>query len=57
MVDLQFQPLRTLAKAKVRPMTGVLSFYPSLADALKLLPKRNAQWDNAEQDFLHDSGL
>lgn len=57
MVDLQFQPLRTLAKAKVRPITDVLSFYPTLADALKQLPKRNAQWDNADQDYLHDSGL
>ena len=57
MVDLQFQPLRTLAKAKVRPIEGVLSFYPTLADALRLLPKRHGQWEEGEQDFLHDSGL
>lgn len=54
MVDLQFQPLRTLAKAKVRPIDGVLSFYPTLADALRQMPKR---WQQTEQDFLHDSGL
>lgn len=57
MVDLQFQPLRTLAKAKVRPIEGILSFYPALADALRLLPKRHGQWEEGQQDFLHDSGL
>ena len=57
MVDLQFQPLRTLAKAKVRPIEGILSFYPTLADALRLMPKRHGQWEEGEQDFLHDSGL
>jgi hypothetical protein len=51
---MQFQPLRTLAKAKVRPIDGVLSFYPTLADALSRMPKR---WQQTEQDFLHDSGL
>ncbi len=40
LVDLQFQVLKTLAKAKVRPIDGLLSFYPTLPDALKLLPKR-----------------
>jgi SulP family sulfate permease len=40
LVDLQFQVLKTLAKAKVRPIDGLLSFYPTLSDALKLLPKR-----------------
>ncbi len=57
MVDLQFQPLRTLAKAKVRAEAGLLSFYPTLADALKVLPKRNLGHPSAEDDFLHDSGL
>ncbi len=57
MVDLQFQPLRTLAKAKVRPIEGILSFYPTLLDALKLVPKKNEQWADGAQDFLHDSGL
>lgn len=33
--DLQFQPLKTLAKAKVAPIQGLLKFYPSLDDAIK----------------------
>jgi SulP family sulfate permease len=33
--DLQFQPLRTLARAGVRPEPGVSRFYPTLDDALK----------------------
>jgi SulP family sulfate permease len=57
MVDLQFQPLRTLAKAKVKPIDGVLSFYPTLADALKVLPKRHENWEQGDQNALHDSGL
>jgi SulP family sulfate permease len=36
--DLGFQPLKTLAKAKVQPVPGVLSFYSSLTDALSSLP-------------------
>ena len=32
--DLQFQPLRTLAKAGVQPEEGVSSFYPTLEAAL-----------------------
>lgn len=32
--ELQFQPLKTLAKAKVTPIDGVLKFYPTLNDAL-----------------------
>lgn len=32
--DLQFQPLKTLAKAKIKPMPGVLSFYSNLEEAL-----------------------
>ncbi len=35
--DLQFQPLKTLAKAKVQPIDGVLKFFPSLEDALSAL--------------------
>ncbi|WP_372964693.1 C4-dicarboxylic acid transporter DauA [Marinobacter sp.] len=33
--DLQFQPLRTLARAGVKPEPGVSSFYPTLAAALE----------------------
>ena len=32
--DLQFQPLRTLARAGVKPETGVTHFYPTLDAAL-----------------------
>jgi SulP family sulfate permease len=32
--DLQFQPLKTLARAKVEPLVGVTSFYPTLNDAI-----------------------
>lgn len=32
--ELQFQPLRTLAKAKVSPIEGKLKFYPKLSEAL-----------------------
>lgn len=35
--DLQFQPLKTLARAKVAPISGVLTFHPSLAAALDSL--------------------
>ena len=35
--ELQFQPLRTLAKAGVQPIEGQLSFYPTLREALELL--------------------
>ncbi|MBR9871957.1 MAG: C4-dicarboxylic acid transporter DauA [Gammaproteobacteria bacterium] len=33
--DLQFQPLRTLARAGVKPEAGVSSFYPTLEAALE----------------------
>ena len=32
--DLQFQPLKTLARAKVEPLPGVTSFYPTLDEAI-----------------------
>ena len=32
--DLQFQPLKTLARAKVEPMPGVTCFYPTLNEAI-----------------------
>ncbi|WP_323751600.1 C4-dicarboxylic acid transporter DauA [Marinobacter sp.] len=34
--DLQFQPLRTLARAGVQPEPGVSSFYPTLGAALEV---------------------
>lgn len=36
--DLQFQPIRTLARAKVQPIEGVLQFYPTLREALSEAP-------------------
>lgn len=33
--DLQFQPIRTLAKAKVQPIEGVLKFYPTLRELIE----------------------
>jgi len=39
--DLTFQPLKTLAKVKVQPLPGILSFYSTLADALNSLPGQN----------------
>lgn len=37
--DLQFQPLKTLARANIKPIAGVLSFYPTLREALEAAPK------------------
>ena len=41
--DLQFQPLKTLARTGVKPITGVLSFYPTLREALEQLYSRAPQ--------------
>lgn len=41
--DLQFQPLKTLAKAGVKPEPGLLTFYPSLREALEQLQQRQLQ--------------
>ncbi|KKO44362.1 transporter [Arsukibacterium ikkense] len=40
--DLQFQPLRTLARAGVKPVPGRLRFYPSLKEALEALAPASA---------------
>ena len=40
--DLQFQPLRALARAGLKPEPGVSSFYPSLASALETLSARRS---------------
>lgn len=37
LTDIQFQPLRTLARAGITPVEGVLSFAPTLGDALSAL--------------------
>lgn len=36
--DLQYQPLRTLARAGVRPIPGVTTYYPTLKEALEAMP-------------------
>ena len=41
--DLQFQPLKTLARAGIQPITAVLSFYPTLREALDQLDARAPQ--------------
>ncbi|GGC63108.1 C4-dicarboxylic acid transporter DauA [Marinobacter halophilus] len=38
--DLQFQPLRTLARAGLKPEPGVSSFYPTLDEALTTVSAR-----------------
>ncbi|PSJ46171.1 C4-dicarboxylic acid transporter DauA [Zobellella endophytica] len=35
--DLQYQPLKTLARARLRPIPGLLAFYPTLKEALESL--------------------
>lgn len=42
--DLQFQPLKTLARARIKPIPGQLAFTPTLAEALQdpLLGPRDA---------------
>ena len=57
LVDLQFQPLKTLAKAHIHPVDGLLSFYPTLTEALVSVPKKSQQWQQDEQNTLTDSGL
>ena len=39
LAGLQFQPLKTLARAGVKPVDGLLGFYPTLHDALDNLPR------------------
>lgn len=57
LVDLQFQPLKTLAKARIRPVEGLLSFYPTLHEALRLLPKKELHSEHSLQSTLTESGL
>lgn len=35
LTDLQFQPLKTLAKANIKPIEGIFRLYPRLGDALQ----------------------
>ncbi|WP_353933414.1 STAS domain-containing protein [Yersinia aldovae] len=38
--DIPFQPLKTLARARVKPIEGKLSFYGSLPEALAVLQEK-----------------
>jgi SulP family sulfate permease len=38
--DLQFQPLKALARAGIRPIEGQLNFSPTLAEALDMVSNR-----------------
>jgi SulP family sulfate permease len=38
LTDVQFQPLKTLAKANIKSIEGVFRLYPRLGDALETLP-------------------
>lgn len=40
LTDLQFQPLKTLARAGVTPIPGVLQFAPTLGEALSSVSGR-----------------
>ena len=42
LTDLQFQPLKTLARAGVQPQPDVLAFFPTLGDALEAA---NKEWE------------
>jgi SulP family sulfate permease len=41
LTDLQFQPLKILAKAKMQPIEGIFRLYPRLTDALQSLAPSN----------------
>ncbi len=41
LADLQFQPLRTLARAGLEPVAGVTRFFPTLQEALAAVPTRS----------------
>ena len=41
--DLQFQPLKTLARARVKPVPGVTSFHSTLTEAIHQLDQRTSR--------------
>ena len=52
--DLQFQPLKTLARARVRPIPGVSAYFPTLREALATLSSsRNPVRDIPESTGVH----
>lgn len=50
--DLQFQPLKTLAKAGIQPEPGQLTFYPTLREALEQLSGRQAEQETVDASLL-----
>jgi SulP family sulfate permease len=46
--DLQFQPLKTLARAGIKPLPGQLSFYPTLREALETLYQQAASTEDQD---------
>lgn len=42
LTDVQFQPLKTLAKANIKSIEGVFRLYPRLGDALETLPSSSS---------------
>lgn len=50
--DLQFQPLKTLAKAGVKPEPGALTFYATLREALEQLRTREVEAEVAQVQAL-----
>lgn len=46
--DLQFQPLKTLARAGIKPLPGQLSFYPTLREALETLYQQAATTEDQD---------
>lgn len=43
--DLQFQPLKTLVRAQIQPITGQLAFFSQLSDALSHIHQRRTATD------------
>lgn len=45
--EWQFQPLKTLARAKIQPQPGISAYYPSLQAALDAVPRSTNDGENA----------
>lgn len=43
LAELQFQPLKTLAKAQIKPVDGLLSYHSNLHDALQLMRQHEVE--------------
>ena len=54
LVELQFQPLKTLAKAQIKPVDGVLSYHSNLHDALMLMRQHEVTRFGVQQEPTFD---